>query len=697
MTIQEAPYGYGRIKPDIVAYGSEVKSLRIERGCREMSGTSVASPVAAGLGTLLASSVPETERFQKLTPASMKQVLIEGAEKIPQTSAYVQGPGIANLLNSYKILKNYKPRVSVFPSSVDLTDLEYWWPHSKMPLYPEAMPLMLNLTIINGLGETGYFKTEPVWKPSNAIGRELTFEFDHQSVIWPWASYLGMRIRVKSAKSAKTGVAEGKVTFTIYSPPFPGEKNGREQEVTLPFKAIVIPTPDRNKRILWDDYHNIQYPPHFIPIDDLTYNREVLDWNGDHPHTNFHPVFDLLVENGYYVEVLGSSMTCFDASQYGTFVLIDSEGEFHDEEITKLYTDVTEKGMGLVVIGEWYNKRQMAQLKFFDDNTRSIWTPVVGGANVPALNRLLANFGIGFSAERPTDITGKIRLGRNTVTVKGGTSIVKFPANSTIFNLQNGYPVLGLGKVGRGNVLAFGDTSTFDINLGSQLIPDLFLDFVRYTGESQYPSWVNAGITSEREFRSSKGSMPPMDEGLDFITLQILKRPLGCYRNLPTSSDEAAAAVNRGGAAVDNTTANKENIEIGPHVPVPISEQNNVNPKPSTSEQQNISTEKSSGVGTNPDKEYGNDSSGGSGGGFGSGEEWKEPKIFDMSNYLPAARVNSSGNIFAGYFQRQLSLLFLVVVCLVILFLWRRVSSRKRNRVRAAKTKNRYNRLRQIV
>merc|ERR1739848_202041 len=193
--------------------------------------------------------------------------------------------------------------------------------------------------------------------------------------------------------------------------------------------------------------------------------------------------------------------------------------------------------------------------------------------------------------------------------------------------------------------------------MGSQLVPDLFLDFVRYTGESQYPSWVNVGITSEREFRSSKGSMPPMDEGLDFNTLQILKRPLGCYRNLPTSSGEAAAAVNGGGAAVDNTTANKENIEIGPHVPVPISEQNNVNPKPSTSEQQNISTEKSSGVGTNPDKEYGNDSSGGSGGGFGSGEELKKPKIFDMSSSPPAARVNSSGNIFAGYFQRQLSLL----------------------------------------
>lgn len=29
-------------------------------------------------------------------------------------------------------------------------------------------------------------------------------------------------------------------------------------------------------------------------------------------------------------------------------------------------------------------------MKFFDDNTRSWWTPITGGANVPALNELLA-------------------------------------------------------------------------------------------------------------------------------------------------------------------------------------------------------------------------------------------------------------------------------------------------------------------
>lgn len=40
--------GYGRVKPDIVTYGSAVKGSHIKGGCRTLSGTSVASPVVAG-------------------------------------------------------------------------------------------------------------------------------------------------------------------------------------------------------------------------------------------------------------------------------------------------------------------------------------------------------------------------------------------------------------------------------------------------------------------------------------------------------------------------------------------------------------------------------------------------------------------------------------------------------------------------
>lgn len=49
--------GYGRLKPDIVTYGSQVKGSNVKSGCRSLSGTSVASPVVAGAVTLIASGV----------------------------------------------------------------------------------------------------------------------------------------------------------------------------------------------------------------------------------------------------------------------------------------------------------------------------------------------------------------------------------------------------------------------------------------------------------------------------------------------------------------------------------------------------------------------------------------------------------------------------------------------------------------
>lgn len=44
--------------------------------------------------------------------------------------------------------------------------------------------------------------------------------------------------------------------------------------------------------------------------------------NGDHIHTNFRDMYQHLRSMGYFVEVLGSPFTCFDASQYGKHELI---------------------------------------------------------------------------------------------------------------------------------------------------------------------------------------------------------------------------------------------------------------------------------------------------------------------------------------------------------------------------------------
>lgn len=63
-TTWEAPRGAGRMKPDVVAFGRDVSGARIDGGCRQLSGTSVASPVVAGAAALLASTLPaDAPRF----------------------------------------------------------------------------------------------------------------------------------------------------------------------------------------------------------------------------------------------------------------------------------------------------------------------------------------------------------------------------------------------------------------------------------------------------------------------------------------------------------------------------------------------------------------------------------------------------------------------------------------------------------
>lgn len=88
---------YGRVKPDIVAYGREVIGSKISTGCKSLSGTSVASPVVAGAVCLLASVVPLKDRWKLLNPASMKQALIEGASRLSGPNMFEQGAGRLNL------------------------------------------------------------------------------------------------------------------------------------------------------------------------------------------------------------------------------------------------------------------------------------------------------------------------------------------------------------------------------------------------------------------------------------------------------------------------------------------------------------------------------------------------------------------------------------------------------------------------
>ncbi|KAJ9538683.1 hypothetical protein OSB04_031416 [Centaurea solstitialis] len=534
MSTWEIPHGYGRVKPDVVAYGREIMGSKISTGCKTLSGTSVASPVVAGVVCLLVSVIPESDRKQILNPASMKQALVEGAAKLSGPNMYEQGAGRVDLLESYEILKSYKPRASIFPSVLDYTDCPYSWPFCQQPLYADAMPVLFNTTILNGMGVIGYVESPPVWHPANEESNLLSIHFTYSNVIWPWTGYLALHMQIKEEGAQFSGEIEGNVTVKIYSPPALGEKLFRHSTCVLHLKLKVVPTPPRSMRVLWDQFHSIKYPPGYIPRDSLDVRNDILDWHGDHLHTNFHIMFNMLRDAGYYVETLGSPLTCFDARQYGTLLLVDLEDEYFEEEIQKLRDDVVNTGLSLVVFADWYNVDTMVKMRFFDDNTRSWWTPVTGGANVPALNDLLAPFGIAFGDRI---LNGDFNLNDELIRYASGTNIAKFPGGGYVHSfpfydssesgathsfLASGTDnadsaILGLVEVGGSRIAVYGDSNCLD---SSHMVTNcywLLRKMLEFTGRNiKDPVLFSNSVKQKAPLHQDDNQLPSRRTDLNF-------------------------------------------------------------------------------------------------------------------------------------------------------------------------------------
>lgn len=488
MTTWELPYGYGRLKPDIVSYGSEVRGSKKGGGCRKLSGTSVASPVITGAVALLKSAF-----HSKSNPAFIKQALTESAERIRDANMFEQGHGKLNLIGAYDILASKSSHLALSPSYVDFTECPYMWPYCTQPIYFSGNPVIVNITIINSKSVNSTIIDKPKWYPNSDIDDKcLKISISYSKVLWPWSGYMALYLTVDRDCSNWNGIASGHIKVHVDS-----------NEATFLIKVKIIATPPRKQRILWDQYHNLRYPPGYFPRDNLRVKNSPLDWNGDHVHSNFKDMYENLREAGYFIEVLGHSYECFNAENYGALLIVDTEDEFHPDEASKLYNDVIKKGLSLIIFADWYNITVMKETKFYDENSKQWWLPETGGANIPALNELLKPFNISFSDKV---YEGGFKLSEHSTIYLSGSSILRFPSTGRVIykdlkDLGEEYlggklkeesrvPIIGLTKYNdpsSGRIVVYGDSNCID---SSHMEKDCFwllLAFLEYTCQNILP------------------------------------------------------------------------------------------------------------------------------------------------------------------------------------------------------------------
>eukprot|EP00752_Nemacystus_decipiens_P008224 g7354.t1 len=441
MTTWELPGGHGRVKPDVIAVGQHVlgpKAGGASGQCSGLSGTSVASPVVAGAVALLASTVPKNRRRDVVNPASIKQVLTESARRVREAGVFEQGAGVLDVVGAFELLKSYTPRATLLPPELDLTD-PYMWPFSRQPLYYSAQPVVLNVTVVNGMGVTGSI-TSLAWAEEtfvrgdgdDGVGNALDVKAEFSEVLWPWSGYLAVSLSVSEAGRNFQGLVLGALEVTVQSLAGPGESYPRTTHISLPVTVSVVPTPDRRRRLLWDQFHSVPYPPSYSPRDYLGDDSDMLDRLGDHPHTNFRTLFEALLDAGYYVETLGSDWSCFDAANYGALLVVDPEAELSREEKAKLEADVKDRGLSLVLFADWYSEEVVDQVRFVDDNTRMPWTPLTGGSNVPAINEfLLPAFGMALGG---VVLDGLFSLPGGEVHLAYGNAVSRMPPGGLLLS-----------------------------------------------------------------------------------------------------------------------------------------------------------------------------------------------------------------------------------------------------------------------
>lgn len=69
---------------------------------------------------------------------------------------------------------------------------------SLLQLKVVSLQVMINATILNGMGVIGHLEGPPRFEPSDAGGHLVNMQFEYSTSLWPWSGYLAIYIRINA-------------------------------------------------------------------------------------------------------------------------------------------------------------------------------------------------------------------------------------------------------------------------------------------------------------------------------------------------------------------------------------------------------------------------------------------------------------------------------------------------------------------
>jgi hypothetical protein len=279
------------------------------------SGTSMASPAAAGAIALLLSN-------HSITPFGMRAALMESADDTSEPE-YVQGAGFLNIGKADELISKN--------------------------LVSETSP---EVNILSILPKNQIFSDSPILTPLDQIQTRL-------QLVSGFDSNIDLNIVNEDDSINNTLLDIFSLDRSSFSMNSTGKPGSYYDEVVIKGQIPINPTPGYYKgalRVNWDSTNELKIPigPIVVKVPQRSISWEMWGNDGaDSPNSNYAELKTYLMNNNTHLMVNDEPLSSFTINQSRTIILADIEASMSSQQFELLETHI-ENGGNIVILGSFF-------------------------------------------------------------------------------------------------------------------------------------------------------------------------------------------------------------------------------------------------------------------------------------------------------------------------------------------------------